>query len=153
MNHSRVTMPASPEVCLQSEQRPSPVRPRERLHRRTASSAGRRPCVIDRPGEQLSPTALAREIGPCVYFLRTTDDLVKVGHTANVAERKRGLTADGWRSLLAVVPGTREDEQRIHAQLALHLARGREYYRPAPEVLALVNSIRDRLGVPDVEAW
>lgn len=42
------------------------------------------------------------------------------------------------------------EERVAQAQFLEHLERGREFFRPAPEVIAWVNEIRDRMGVP---AW
>jgi hypothetical protein len=112
----------------------------------------RRHAVTAKPRGE-TPTEIARDLGPCVYFLRTPDGLVKVGHTGNIAERKRGQTEDGWRSVLAVVPGTLDDERALHHQLTEHRARGREFYHPVPAVLAEVNAIRERAGVPAIEPW
>lgn len=96
-----------------------------------------------------SLSSLSREIGPCVYFIRTNDGLVKIGYTGNVGQRKRSFRVD-WTNLLAVVPGTIDDEQSLHQRFAAHLARGQEYYHPAPEIIDHINEIRGRLHVPAV---
>ena len=43
--------------------------------------------------------------------------------------------------------GTRDDEAAVHRLLVAHLARGREYFHPADEVMAVVNSWRTDLGL------
>ena len=54
--------------------------------------------------------------------------------------------------LLAFRVGAYEDEQAIHASLVEHRARAREYYNPTPEVLAVVNDMRNSLGLPHIAA-
>lgn len=103
------------------------------------------------PRRTPSISALCRELPPVVYFLRTDDDLIKIGHTTNLARRK-GAFGPGWERVLAVVPGSRDDEAALHARFAEHLARGREYFRPAPDLLAHINELRFALGVQPLAA-
>ena len=49
--------------------------------------------------------------------------------------------------LLGFTFGTRDDEAAVHRLLVAHLARGREYFHPADEVMAVVNSWRTDLGL------
>ncbi len=92
---------------------------------------------------------ICRELGPVVYFIRTKDGLVKIGHTSNLANRKRNF-GSGWHHILVVMRGSAEDEKYLHETFRPLLARGREYYRPEPPLLHHINLIRRRLGVPDV---
>ena len=94
----------------------------------------------------ISRGAALKAVGAVVYAVRVRD-LVKIGHTADLANRVSGLHAT---EVLAFRPGTRDDEQAIHAQLVDHLAHGREYYRPTPEVMAVVNDMRERIGLEPV---
>lgn len=91
-----------------------------------------------------TPTMIARAMGPVVYAATSRDGLVKIGFTTNLARRL--LPFGGWKSLLAALPGTYDEEQQIHASLAAHVARGREYYHRHPDVLAIVNEMRARMG-------
>lgn len=95
---------------------------------------------------QISRFAALRSLGEVVYAVRC-GDLVKIGHTGDLDARIRKLKAD---ELLAFAPGTVEDEQAIHAQLTEHVERGREWYRPAPSVMTVVNEMRERLGLAPV---
>lgn len=95
-----------------------------------------------------SKKAIARDIGPVVYFFRTKDDLVKIGYTANIAERVFRL--GGWNRLLAIQPGTLADERDAHERFTGCLARGREYFHPFPELIAYINEIRGAMGVPEL---
>ena len=40
------------------------------------------------------------------------------------------------------MPGTRDEELRLHRELAVWAAKGREYYDPAPPVILVVNDMR-----------
>lgn len=60
--------------------------------------------------------------------------LIKIGVTTNVKRRMRALAAAGGGELELLVsfPGTREDEQALHARFAEHRRQGEwfEYARP-----------------------
>ncbi len=85
-------------------------------------------------------------LGPVVYAIATFDGLVKIGYSGNMAQRYRSYTRIGqlvaWES-----GGTPEREAELHALLAPHAARGREWYHPTPEVLAVVYAMREALGI------
>lgn len=85
-----------------------------------------------------------------VYAIRLADGIVKIGCTANFRSRRRQF-GSGTR-FLAFRFGDVEDEQEIHGRLVAHRARGREYYHPAPEVLAVVNQMRDEFNLPHIVA-
>lgn len=122
--------------------------------RRTVEQSRRRPHAALNPKPEAKPdslTSLCREIGPCVYFIRTDDGLVKIGHTTDLAARKRKF-GSGWDRILAVVPGTRDDEAALHERFAGDRVRGREFYAPTARVLRHVNDIRTALGLAPIEA-
>lgn len=60
--------------------------------------------------------------------------------------RKRGRHTHVHPLGSELTPGTYEDEQELHRQLADHLHHGREWYYPTPGVFAVVNDLRARLG-------
>ncbi len=64
----------------------------------------------------------------------------------DLAQRKRSF-GPGWQHVLAVQPGTLADERALHARFAEHVVSGREYFTPAPDLIAYINEIRLRLGV------
>lgn len=90
-----------------------------------------------------------RELGEVVYAVACPDGLIKIGHTGSLRERRRGHGVD-FTDILAVMSGTYDDEQAIHARFNKHLVRGREYYRRDPEILEFVNGIRERAGIPTI---
>jgi hypothetical protein len=87
------------------------------------------------------------ELGEVVYAIDCPDGLIKIGHTTNLRDRRRGHGVQ-FEDILAVMPGTFEDEQRIHDGLRDHVARGREYYHRHADVMDFVNGIRSRAGIP-----
>lgn len=116
--------------------------------------AGSNPALREQPIARVKPTgvpktiaALSRDLPPVIYFLRTRDDLIKVGWTEHLANRKAQLSIYGWDALLAVKAGTWDDEQALHRQLRPYLARGREYYHPVPEVIAVIDDVRSSFGL------
>lgn len=87
---------------------------------------------------------------PVVYAARLADGTIKIGCSASVWDRRRSLGIGA--ELIGFVFGTIDDEQAIHESLAAHRSRGREYYHPAPAVMAVVNEMRDRFGLPHIAA-
>lgn len=79
-----------------------------------------------------------------LYAARFPDGTIKIGHTTQIAHRLSALIGQGGGTpeVLAVKAGTYEDEQALHDRLAAHCRRGREWYNPDPEVLAVVNEWR-----------
>lgn len=102
-------------------------------------------------GSRKSLTAISRDLGSCVYFIRCDDGLIKIGWTSNIAQRKRSF-GSGWQHILAVVPGDESDERALLDRFASHVRRGREYFDPAPELVEHINGIRGRMGVPPIAA-
>lgn len=84
-----------------------------------------------------------------IYAIRCPDGIVKIGRTRDLMARRRHFDS-APEAILAITPGTYEEEQALHDRLQASVARGREYYHPTPEVLAFVNSLRSALGVEPV---
>jgi hypothetical protein len=93
-------------------------------------------------------------LGAVVYAARLADGTIKIGWTERFDLRLHWLKhhAEQDLELLAFRVGTYEDEQAIHASLVEHLDHAREYYRPTPEVLAVINQMRESLNMPHVAA-
>ena len=75
-------------------------------------------------------------LGPVVYAV-AYGPWVKIGWTGNIVKRVYSLDT----------AARRDDEAAVHRLLVAHLARGREYFHPADEVMAVVNSWRTDLGL------
>lgn len=97
--------------------------------------------------DPISPVQAMAAIGPVVYAIRLLDGAVKIGWTSDLSQRKRTWRIAGNEGILAVMPGTLDDEQEIHARLSDHLMYGREYYKQTPEILAEVNRLRASVGM------
>lgn len=82
-----------------------------------------------------------------LYAARFPDGAIKFGHTTQIGHRLTNLIAEGGGrpEVLAVKAGTYDDEQALHESLASHRRRGREWYDPDPEVMAVVNEWRAEL--------
>jgi hypothetical protein len=90
-----------------------------------------------------------RALGSVVYAARLPDDIIKIGYTTDLATRLLALGAD---DILAFKPGSYADEQQLHRALVEHRHHGREHYHPTPEVLAVINDMRDLLGLDPIAA-
>lgn len=88
-------------------------------------------------------------LGGSVYACRVADGLIKIGFTRHLNARRTSLQGE----LLAVLPGASyNDEQALHARLVDHLHHGQEWYYPTPRVLAVVNEMRQEIGLDPVAA-
>jgi hypothetical protein len=68
---------------------------------------------------------------------------IKIGCAASAVSRIRDLQGATWETLtlLATLPGGWDTEQRLHWEFAAHHI-AREWFRPAPEILALAVEYR-----------
>jgi hypothetical protein len=105
--------------------------------------------IAGRAGNSYStpPQICKDDLGPVVYFIRCDDGLIKIGYTTQLHVR-RAVYGKGWDRVLAVMPGTMAHEKACHALHHAHLAKGREYFHPHPDLLAHINEIREHLNVP-----
>ena len=78
-----------------------------------------------------------------LYAMRLRDGLIKIGITADVAQRRMQLRGE----ILGFTFGDLADELAIHHALAAHVHHGREWYNPTPEVMAVVNGMRENFGL------
>ncbi len=84
-----------------------------------------------------------------IYFMQDSGSLnVKIGFTASqdalAAEVRRKALQTGNPSrlvVLAAMPGTEQDEAKLHQRFDAHCVGG-EWFRPVPEVLALIGDAR-----------
>lgn len=120
-----------------------------KVHHRSNRDARMLTYRVEQRLRQDTPTTAARDLGECVYVVRTPDRLIKIGYTTNLDRRIRNF-GSVWSDVLLALPGTMEDEAALHERFRAYLARGREYYFPAIELMEWVNSERARLGVSAV---
>lgn len=93
--------------------------------------------------------ALTADTESLLYAFELYGGIIKIGYTTDLVKRHRGFPGC---TILAFRPGDRDDERAIHATLRPHRAYGWEHYHPTPEVLAVVNDMRDHFGLPHIEA-
>lgn len=88
-------------------------------------------------------------VGNVLYALRFKDGTIKLGCTGRIDSRLAHFYhIDGCTpEVLAIKPGSFEDEQAVHGLLVDHLDHGREWYRPDPEVWAVINGWRTDVGM------
>lgn len=101
---------------------------------------------LDGLGTPTRAEALA-QLGNTMYaVLIVRTGAIKFGWTSNLYQRLASVRSicGSPVKLLAVMPGaSRREELDLHASLSDDLrSRGREYYLPAPEILAIVNEWR-----------
>ena len=100
------------------------------------------------PHERNDAIRAVNQLGSVVYAMRVEGDLIKIGFSAHLAQRRYALKGE----MLGFMFGTLDDEQTIHASLTAHLHHGREWYYPTPGVLAVVNEMRQRVGLAPIAA-
>jgi hypothetical protein len=86
-------------------------------------------------------------LGSVVYAVRLPGPVIKIGCSSHLGQRMLAL---GAIEILAFKPGEYADEQAIHSTLVAHRHHGREYYHPTPEVMDVVNEMREDLGLAPV---
>jgi hypothetical protein len=102
--------------------------------------------LADRSVVSASRTQMLTQLGPVVYVIATHDGLVKIGFSSNLGRRYGNYA--GMGQLVAWEPGaTLDHEAEILDLLAPHVARGREWFHPTPEVLEVVYGMRRNLGI------
>lgn len=81
----------------------------------------------------------ARE--PLVYFIACGDDLIKIGHTTDLASRLCALRTGTPKALrvLCLIPGSRDLEQALHRKFASHRV-GREWFSPCTAITEFISN-------------
>jgi hypothetical protein len=80
------------------------------------------------------------------YFVQAgTDGLIKIGHARDIGSRMCELQTGcpNELTLLAVEPGGRDTERRLHARFLEYRIRG-EWFSPNPEILEYVSSLNEQ---------
>lgn len=111
----------------------------ERVHAHLQAQGQAHQEEQDRRARASRPKAAPRS-GSVYYLL--VDGFIKIGHATHVWERMRAYPPSSV--LLAVEPGTTALERERHSRFAVHLAHGREWFRPNPELDAHIEDVRRR---------
>lgn len=92
------------------------------------------------PAPAVRPPRFTVDTPGHVYFIKK-DDLIKIGWSSQVEIRLRS-----WQpcTVLLVQPGTIRDERRCHAAFSHLLAKGEEWFTPAPDLYAFIESLGDQ---------
>lgn len=85
------------------------------------------------------------DIGGHVYFVRV-GDLIKIGYSTQPYQRLRAYPPNA--EVLGVFPGTRKSEADLHGRFRFALQKGREWFRPADEILEYIAEMIDHYGPP-----
>lgn len=80
-----------------------------------------------------------------VYFLQS-DNAVKIGWTSDLEQRMKSYSPGA--KILAVMPGTRKDETRLHRKFAHLRTNRREWFAYSPQVMEEVGRIVKEHGDP-----
>lgn len=81
-----------------------------------------------------------------IYYVQYAEH-IKIGWTTNLERRlKRGFKPGG--RLLAVHPGTRSDEAKLHKRFAAYRTHGNEWYAPMPSLLHHIELLKKEHGEP-----
>lgn len=99
------------------------------------------------PGKAEKP--VPRTAPGVVYYLRLDEQLVKIGHTQNLAQRIKQLYRRP-QDLLAIEPGSLSTEAQRHNEfdhLRVDLA---ERFRIAPDLTRHIASVREQHGKPSL---
>lgn len=77
----------------------------------------------------------------CVYFIRS-GDLIKIGYTGDLDERKRTLQVNNPTivEVLKTIPGGYPEEQELHKKFE-HLNKQGEWFYAAEELLDFIQKI------------
>lgn len=98
-------------------------------------------------GFGMTPLPKIMKHAPLIYFARR-DQLIKIGYTTWLPHRMKALAAHP----LATEPGDITRERQLHRQFGHLLADRREWFRPAPDLIAYINELRQADGLPEITA-
>lgn len=87
-----------------------------------------------------------RKPKPVIYYVKISD-YIKIGWTSDLQSRMRSYPPNSV--LLAVHPGSRADETKLHKRFAAHRTHGREWYAPVPTVLHHIEQMKAQHGEPE----
>jgi len=102
-------------------------------------------CSIEVPDVK-PPERQPTPAGEGVVYYVEVSGRIKIGWTSSLEKRMRAYPPNS--RLLAVEPGTRKDEQRLHRMFATYRTHGREWYAPVPSLLHHIEAVKAEHGEP-----
>lgn len=94
---------------------------------------------------------LTKGLDPLLYAFRMEGQVIKIGFTTNL-DNRRATLGRSWSDLLAIKLGTRQDELALHRSIPdSHRAHAREWYRPTPQIIAMLDEWRSAYNLPPIE--
>jgi hypothetical protein len=88
---------------------------------------------------------------PKVYFVRSSEGLIKIGFTTKPIEERlaqfRNISSGG-AFLLATVPGSKQDESFLHRTFKKNKAHG-EWFNPSPRLLKTIQKLKDGASISE----
>lgn len=94
-------------------------------------------------------SGLLKALGHVVYAIQTRDGNIKIGFTTDLAHRCTQV-GYGQKAIIGFMRGEMSDETAIHRRLNGLAVHGREYYPWHPQVIAVVNEMRDQWGIEPI---
>ncbi len=94
---------------------------------------------VKKRADDLDEAAWKSRYPDSVVYYASRGDLIKIGITANLQQRMYDLDVD---EVLATERGNRDLEVARHHQFRHLLARKREWFRPAPDLLAHIAEVK-----------
>lgn len=91
------------------------------------------------------PKPPADPVAGTIYYLRS-DGLIKIGFTSRWPLRMRGYSPGSI--LLAIHPGTRDDETKLKRRFAVHRTHGSEWLAQVPPVMEHIDRVLAEHGPP-----
>jgi hypothetical protein len=100
--------------------------------------------IRDEFDEQPKPEPVERE--EMIYYVEYAEH-IKIGWTTNLERRlKRNFKPGGV--LLAVHPGSRADEAKLHKRFAAYRTHGKEWYGKMPSLVHHIDLVKKEHGEP-----
>jgi hypothetical protein len=101
---------------------------------------------LDEPAPRLPNQSGRSPPDGVVYYANVGGGHIKIGWTSDLAKRMRQYPPN--TVLLAVHPGTRADERKLHKRFAVHRAFGTEWYPMVPVILDHIARVVAEHGQP-----
>lgn len=107
--------------------------------------ARRRQLEAETKAAKAKPKAAPAERVEAIYYLQIAGH-IKIGWTSNLDQRMRNYPPN--TQLLAIHPGSRDEEKQLHRRFAVHRSHGNEWYPLVPVLLDHIKRVIAEHGEP-----